>query len=90
MNINNSAYQQLNNVGKTTATGDLQSLVEKGILKQSGSKEEEQNTNLDNWPVIAHTIQPSRSEVYPGSSSLQLSPAGPPPHPGNPALNAQG
>ncbi|UGU17855.1 hypothetical protein LS482_08225 [Sinomicrobium kalidii] len=38
MNINNSAYQQLNNVGKTTATGDLQSLVEKGILKQSGSK----------------------------------------------------
>ncbi|MGS2762746.1 ATP-binding protein [Sinomicrobium sp. M5D2P9] len=36
--INNSVYQQINNVGKTTATEDLQSLVEKGILKQSGSK----------------------------------------------------
>ena len=36
-NINNTAYQQINDIGKTTATEDLQMLVEKGIFKQTGS-----------------------------------------------------
>jgi hypothetical protein len=31
--INNSVYQRLNDVGKSTATEDLQMLVEKGIFK---------------------------------------------------------
>jgi len=34
----NQIYQQLNDMGKTTATEDLQMLVEKGIFKQTGSK----------------------------------------------------
>lgn len=36
--INNSVYQKINEVGKTTATEDLQMLVNKGIFKQTGSK----------------------------------------------------
>jgi len=36
--INNSVYQQINGIGKTTSTEDLQMLVEKGIFKQSGGK----------------------------------------------------
>lgn len=37
--INNLVYQQINDIGKTTATEDLQMLVEKGIFKQTGCKE---------------------------------------------------
>ncbi|MGC9471624.1 MAG: ATP-binding protein [Bacteroidales bacterium] len=36
--INNSVYQQINDIGKTTATEDLQTLVGKGIFKQTGGK----------------------------------------------------
>ena len=36
--INNSLYQELNDVGKTTATVELQELVQKGILLQTGTK----------------------------------------------------
>ncbi len=36
--ITNATYQQINQVGKTTATEDLQQLVEKKILMQTGSK----------------------------------------------------
>jgi len=36
--INNSLYQKLNEVGKTTATEELQELVQKGILLQTGIK----------------------------------------------------
>lgn len=36
--INNSVYQQINDIGKTTATEDLQTLVEKKIFKQTGGK----------------------------------------------------
>lgn len=37
-NINNSIYQQINGVGKSSATEDLQIMIEKGVLKQTGSK----------------------------------------------------
>lgn len=36
--INNSLYQKLNEVGKTTATEELQVLVQKGVLLQTGKK----------------------------------------------------
>jgi ATP-dependent DNA helicase RecG len=36
--INNSVYQRINNVGKTTATEDLQKLVEEDIFRQTGGK----------------------------------------------------
>lgn len=36
--VNNSLYQKLNDVGKTTATEELQELVQKGILLQTGTK----------------------------------------------------
>lgn len=36
--INNSLYQELNEIGKTTATEELQELVQKGILLQIGIK----------------------------------------------------
>ena len=36
--ITNSQYQQLNNVGKTLATEEFQGLIEKGVMKQTGSK----------------------------------------------------
>jgi len=36
--INNSLYQKLNEVGKTTATEELQELVQKGVLLQTGIK----------------------------------------------------
>ncbi|MCF8307957.1 MAG: putative DNA binding domain-containing protein [Bacteroidales bacterium] len=36
--INNSLYQELNGIGKTTATEELQELVQKGILLQTGTK----------------------------------------------------
>ena len=36
--INNSKYQRINNVGKTTATEDLRKLVEKGLLNGPTTK----------------------------------------------------
>ena len=36
--LNNSLYQELNGIGKTTATEELQELVQKGILLQTGTK----------------------------------------------------
>jgi ATP-dependent DNA helicase RecG len=36
--INNAIYQQINNVGKTTATQELQQLVDRKILMQRGMK----------------------------------------------------
>lgn len=36
--ITNSQYQQLNKVGKTVATEELQGLIEKTVMKQTGSK----------------------------------------------------
>ena len=36
--ITNSQYQQLNKVGKTVATQELQALIEKELTKQTGSK----------------------------------------------------
>ncbi|WP_026461379.1 ATP-binding protein [Adhaeribacter aquaticus] len=38
ISVTNAQYQELNNIGKTTATADLQQLVEQNILKQTGSK----------------------------------------------------
>ena len=37
-NITNSKYQEINTVGKTLATQELQELVGKEIIKQAGSK----------------------------------------------------
>ena len=36
--ITNSIYQKINNNGKTVATEELSKLVEKGLLKQIGTK----------------------------------------------------
>ncbi len=36
--INNAIYQQINNVGKTTATQELQQLVDQKVLIQRGIK----------------------------------------------------
>jgi ATP-dependent DNA helicase RecG len=36
--ITNSIYQKINATGKTTATEDIQFLVDKKILRQAGSK----------------------------------------------------
>ena len=36
--INNSKYQDINNIGKTTATEDLQKLVKMGILAEPTAK----------------------------------------------------
>jgi hypothetical protein len=46
--ITNSQYQQLNEVGKTVATEELQELIEKTFMKQTGSKYSWKN----NWPRI--------------------------------------
>ncbi len=36
--INNSTYREINNIGKSTATEELQELVEKGIFKREGRR----------------------------------------------------
>jgi len=36
--ITNSQYQQVNAVGKTVATEELQALIGKTVMKQAGSK----------------------------------------------------
>lgn len=51
--ITNSQYQQLNAVGKTVATEELQELIGKTVLKQTGSKGRGVSTNWkSNWPRI--------------------------------------
>ncbi|MCW3804805.1 ATP-binding protein [Plebeiibacterium marinum] len=36
--VTNSIYQEINTIGKTVATSELNKIVEKGLLKQAGSK----------------------------------------------------
>lgn len=36
--INNSSYQQINNIGKTIATDELRDLINKNLIQQSGTK----------------------------------------------------
>jgi len=36
--ITNSKYQEINAVGKTLATEELKELIDKGFLKQAGTK----------------------------------------------------
>src|SRR4051812_39704413 len=36
--ITNSTYQEINQVGKTTASEELQQLIDKEIVRQAGSK----------------------------------------------------
>jgi len=51
--ITNLVYQKINVTGKTTATEDIQFLVDRKILKQAGSKDAAANTScMNNWPVI--------------------------------------
>ena len=51
--INNSKYQAINNIGKTTATEDLQKLVEMEIFTEPAIKGRGSKYQLKiNWPVI--------------------------------------
>ncbi|MGB3063128.1 hypothetical protein [Sphingobacterium thalpophilum] len=37
ININNSSYQKINDIGKTVATDELRDLIKKDLIQQSGS-----------------------------------------------------
>ncbi|MFZ6025290.1 MAG: ATP-binding protein [Bacteroidota bacterium] len=51
--ITNSKYQEINTVGKTLATEELQELIGKGFLKQAGTKGRGSKYEIkNNWPGI--------------------------------------
>ena len=53
--ITNGEYQKINAIGKTFATKELQSLVEKNIFKQVGFKGRGSKYMMaTNWPLIGH------------------------------------